>query len=231
MIEILVPYYMNREMLELQLDNWESWPPYVRKHTHITIVDDGSPEPLNVRDRRTLNLSIYRIQENIPWNIAGAKNLLATVCQADWFLMHDIDYLFPFEAFANIRQLDTSKPKRYYNFMVRNVTPPARLRESKIAFYMHRSSFWEVGGYNENLSGGWGLQASDLRRRLEKAGIRPNVEKDIVMLHYDLCDVSDANTTEWSRDSTENLAKFKQLDLAMPLNFEWECVDAFTCKD
>jgi len=232
MIEILVPYYRNFNMLKFQIKNWKSWSYEIRKDINIIIVDDGSPEPLDsnkLKCENMLNLLLYRIKENIPWNIAGAKNLLADQCESEWFLMHDIDYVVPYKAINKILKLDMSNQKIYYNFHVENITIPKRRRISKIAMLMNRETFWSVGGFNEALSGKWGLQMSDLRVRLKKQGILPTVCKNIVLLHYGNNDVEDASTIDWPRDSTENLNKYKKAKYVAPLQFEYECVYEFHC--
>jgi len=231
MIEILVPYYRNLKMMDYQLFCWEEMSVFTRREIKITIVDDGSPKPLRIVDRGKLNLSLYRIKENIPWNIAGAKNLLAHVCASDWFLMYDIDYVVPVFDLRYILELDRSNPDIYYNFHVQNASLPVRRRPSKIAILMNTHTFWEVGGFNEAFTGSWGLQMSDLRQRLKQAGKKVKLCKDITLTHYSNEEVEDASTTDWPRDSAENMEKMKTREYVKPLQFDWELVHDFTCQD
>ena len=77
-ITICSLYYDDPHYLRHQLASWRKYTAAERSRLEFVIIDDGSPRnPANATidqpSRQLLNLRLYRITEDIPWNIMGAQ--------------------------------------------------------------------------------------------------------------------------------------------------------------
>jgi glycosyltransferase involved in cell wall biosynthesis len=98
-LSLVMPFYLNRSMLELQMREWRQWSPNAKAQIEIIIVDDGSPDPAldaalpGLRECDRPAISIYRITEDRPWHQHAARNLGAHVAQGPWLLLTDMDHV------------------------------------------------------------------------------------------------------------------------------------------
>ena len=104
MFTISLTFYNDHEHLHRHIDAWRTYP-YVEKQ----IIDDGSKEPPQA------DVPIYRINQDVPWNIPGARNLGAAVCPTEWILFCDMDQTFSKDAIDAI--IDTKLERgTFYSF-------------------------------------------------------------------------------------------------------------------
>src|SRR5262245_3573566 len=93
-LSIGYPYYDNGAMLPFHYAAWGSYPAELRSRVRFLLVDDGSPTPLEPPPPDlNVNLKIFRIKQDIVWNIPGAKNLLLFQAETPWILVSDIDHI------------------------------------------------------------------------------------------------------------------------------------------
>ena len=88
-ITITIPYYEAPLMLRTQFFQWHKYPEWVWEYLNIIVVDDGSPmKPAEEVFKDVImpssSVSLYRIQEDIPWNHGGARNLAFTEMEEGW---------------------------------------------------------------------------------------------------------------------------------------------------
>ena len=95
MITLVYPYYDNGGMLERHSEEWSSYAPEVKAQLRAIVVDDGSPnDPAAAHVREVgFPVELYRIKQNIVWNVPGARNLGMHVAPSGWCLLTDIDHL------------------------------------------------------------------------------------------------------------------------------------------
>jgi len=253
MISVCVPYYSQPLMLRIHLDTWLTYKPEVRKVMKLIIVDDGSPRPAkdvidgayNGAAAGLVDLQLYRITKDIPWNRNGARNLGSTVAQTPWLLHMDIDHILPPAAAESLAaRIHTLSEKFWYRFRrfrvgaadeTRNkdaIPRNAKFGEIKPhidSYLCSKKLYWKAGGYNEDFSGCLG-GGSPFLRELEKVGGPPVVLGDNICLHVytrDKCpDASaklDRSRSEYKRRSIAltRAGKIKGHD---PLRFPWERV-------
>ncbi|MBW2410705.1 MAG: glycosyltransferase [Deltaproteobacteria bacterium] len=153
-------YNVPDEVIEWHLQNWKAYPQSLRDQWSFLLIDDGSKNPLDPPVDFPLNLTIARIMEDKGWNSGGAKNLGFKLAARNWVLQSDIDHsLSPDDA---QRIIDLVKDKRliyqfarYYNNGKGNI----ELGRPHInTFLIHRDTFWELGGYDEDFSGHYGYE-------------------------------------------------------------------------
>ena len=169
---LIVPYYRNPTMLGFQIREWEKYPPEVE----LVLVDDGSPEPAEavLREKATPELlkrvKLYRIEDDIPWNRGGARNLGAHVAESPWILHVDIDHVLPAECVQPLLNatISTDSWYKFERYRVGKADDtrlkdeiPNDLEYGKIkphmdSYLISKRMYWEAGGYDEDYSGSLG---------------------------------------------------------------------------
>jgi len=140
-------------MLPLHRRAWELHPPHAARYV---LIDDASPVPL-AASFRSNQLNVYRVQEDIPWNIAGARNLSFHVASTDWVLCADIDHVITAEALEQILALDLTDSNTAYTFSRRRRDGYMGC-DAIINILMNRQRFFEMGGYDEDYCGHYGKE-------------------------------------------------------------------------
>lgn len=189
-ITVIIPYYNQPQMLKVQQQSWALWPDELAQKTDIILVDDGSQ-----RDPATENLlkengqivcgrswlRVYRVLEDVRWNWIACRNIGAHEASAGWLMMTDIDHIITPELLARLHSI-TVDPNCFY--IPSRVDGPNRTPNPKPhpnSYFMHRSLFWAVGGYDENYSGHYGTDGIWKRRCLEHG---KRVMLDIPLVQY-----------------------------------------------
>lgn len=225
-------YYDNPNMLKEQIKCWNSYVGVLKRLPTILLVDDGSPRSRAVdivhKSKCHIPIKVFRIQEDIPWNFTGARNL---ACQhaKGWIYMSDIDTLLlstDAQKLFEARRLDKS---HYY--MPKRVWYPD-LVEAKpgiVNLMFHKDKFTEIGGYDEDYAGNYGKEEVDFMNRLTT--VAPKVYRDDVLIRVIPPEiVDDARTKGRLRDRTINNALYLRKEAAgfvnpvNPLRFSWQQV-------
>ncbi len=245
MITVVIPYYRNPKMLQFQIENWLTWDDFILDRVKFIIVDDGSPEPLELEPGNTLNIKVARIEENIPWNFSGAKNLGVHLCTTEWFLLHDIDYVFDREAMRGVIQLDRSNKERFFRFrcVMHNSGKLKRKDHHPISsFFCNTNTFWLAGGHDEDFSGHYTCHDNAVYWRLTRVHCAVDATLDSPhMVAYVRSEVADADTDHeeegWSRNGYRNrlLLSEKRQEIKPwsdeYLRFEWKVTQEFRRED
>ena len=79
MITILFPYYNQPSALKFQLDSYSKFSNELKNKIKIFIVDDGSQDYKAIdyitnEHLQQLNITLYRIDIEIPWNQVETNN-------------------------------------------------------------------------------------------------------------------------------------------------------------
>lgn len=245
---LIVPYYRNVEMLKRQLKEFVDYPEAIR----VVIVDDGSPEPAeDVINDSGLSwtqfvgrLQLYRINQDIPWNRGGARNLGATVCQTDWLMHMDIDHVLPSYCAHRLLKTDGLNSLKWYRFPRFRVgkADETRMKDSLAreatfgaikphidSYLCTKNLYWLVGGYDEDYSGCLG-GGSPFLKQLEQAAPVGLMPSDVHLHVYTRSACADASDFSLSRDTAEYTARRTAKERAgrtkatKPLRFAWQRV-------
>lgn len=249
MITLIVPYYRNSKMLIEQAREWIKYP----QDYQIILVDDGSPEQAVdvIRDnfagedmhKLFERTKAYRINEDIPWNRGGARNLGVHMAETEWIVHIDIDHLLPADCAVKLVNEPVS-PKFWYRFprFRRGMADETR-RKDQIAddvefgqIHPHIDSYLctktlynRVGGYDEDYSGCLGGGSPFLKRMEKKAAVKL-LSKDVFLCVYTRSVIDDASDNTLSRDTAEFSRRRKLKELRHnvipknPLRFTWQRV-------
>lgn len=244
MLSLVVPYYLNRTMLELQAREWARWSRKAKAQIEIIIVDDGSPEPaadIDLGITSPIELSIYRITEDRPWHQHAARNLGAHVATAPWLLLTDMDHvLTAHQADALLKRLGKLDPgTAYFLHRIEASTGLPTMASDGLtpkphpnSFVMTRDLYWQAGGYDEDFCGIYGTDGLFKARLFQLA--EQGFLKHVALTRYWRDIVPDASTTTLQRKEgrkpgdKEAVAIRKKAEgregQITTLNFPWERV-------
>ncbi|PIJ48574.1 glycosyltransferase group 2 [Erwinia sp. OLTSP20] len=152
-------FYCNQGNIDSVLSllrSYEHYPKDILDSTHFVIVDDCSSVEYEV-PALNLNLTWLRIDDDIPWNQGGARNLGVTYAKSDKILMTDLDHQLPEDTF---RYLITHKnPGRSFYKIYRNDPATGKLiKGHSNLFFMSRARFFRHHGYDEEFCGHYGAE-------------------------------------------------------------------------
>jgi len=116
----LLLYYNDYEFLAHQLESWNKLSNDTLSQIQFMIIDDGSTpgqravELININHQHydksfLLDISIYEIDQDLSWNIGGARNLGFWMASTKWIFMNDADILVYPQTMDYILNLTSSK--------------------------------------------------------------------------------------------------------------------------
>jgi hypothetical protein len=221
-VTLIVPYYESAEFFAHQLAVWSSYLQSLAQHLSIIVVDDGSPHPA-VMPVTSLNLRLFRIEVDVPWNWLAARNIGAHHAADGWLLLTDMDHVVPEQTLLAVIY-GARDPEVAYGFSrVEHTGEP--IGPHSASFLLTRDLFWRIGGYDERLSGVYGTDGSYRKRLMRTTPVQILRE---VLVRYEY--VSDASVTQYERKTPSMRAarrdRFAQVSSDQPrtLSFPYhEC--------
>jgi len=175
-ITISLLYYNDEEHVSRHIEKWESYNDLAK----FQIIDDGSSTPAKKFLKDTafpdLDSSLYRIEEDIPWNIPGARNLSATVCDTPFILICDMDQIFDRKGLEKMIALTALNGGSWF-YSFKRFSNDERLkskcgRKTCGTMLLSTKDWWSVGGYDEDMTGSYGHNDPLFRRQLKNAGLK-----------------------------------------------------------
>ena len=151
--------------MDMHLEVWNKLPEEVTKQIQFIIIDDGSDPALDLPDVN-LNLLHYKINEDIPWNVSGAKNLGAHVATTEWIFVCDIDYFL--DDIPALLSLNTDDLSIMYLF---NRNTDKFGEQTWSTFLMSKNTYWEHGGFDEGFAGNWAYEDVEFCCRMMRCGV------------------------------------------------------------
>ncbi len=233
MITLVYSYYNNPGMLERHCQEWANYDADTKTLIRAIVVDDGSdksPAVEHVTDPG-FPVQVYRIKENLIWNVAGARNLGMRQAPDGWCLLTDIDHLLPAADAARLVRMKLNH--RAYYLPARRWLDGRPLHPHSNTYVLQRALYWRVGGCDEDYTGWWGGGEPAFRKMIKT--LAPAIPLSRVTLaHVGLETIADAQTTDWGRKESpyywsKNAALLKKWKgrpyrPVNPLRFTWEQV-------
>jgi len=173
-VTISLLYYEEPEYLKKQIKILEKYSDYFE----LCIIDDGSKKfPIDEYLEIIPSVfSVYRIFDDIKWNIPGARNLAACVSSTEWSLQLDIDHIIPSESAEKIYKMSLNDRDKYYLF---NRQFDGYTKPTAGTMLFSNNLFWKVGGYDEDFIGNYGQNDPYLKMKFKKSGAKEILCKDI----------------------------------------------------
>ena len=208
-VSLVLAYYDNADMLRSHVEVWRSYPQDLAARVRVVLVDDGSPnhDAASVLHSCTLGeealsflpleMQVFRVIPNIPWNQDGARNLAMRHVTTEWAFLTDMDHVLPPGEAEKLLALDC-RPKTYYmpNQLLTDGSSLGRPHPN--SYLMRALDFWSMGGYDEDFAGYYGSDGN-FRRCAKGAGLIETPTKAFSTVVYRSHDIFDANTKDWGR--------------------------------
>jgi glycosyltransferase involved in cell wall biosynthesis len=248
LLSLILTYYDRPFFLQQQVSEWVRYSVTSQKSLEIIIVDDGSGVNasqtlhkllLQHKNAQNLNIIVYRILCDIPFNQGGARNLGAHLARSKWLLLIDIDTVVTKENLElALDVIANNEPNVAYqlNRKLSHSTLFSRLfhNGNKIhpnSFLLPKKIFWGAGGVEEDFCGSYGHDDSNFRTRL-------NSFVDVTQLNdFLLMEIPPSKPkTEPDRDTTRNeilfneIAQHKRNHSNLFLRFPWVMSYDTKCK-
>lgn len=221
-LAIVIACFGQPKMMARQEESWLSWPKNLQDRVEVVVVDDHGDPPYKPgpefdpalpfpegKVEPGIELKVYRVDTQIPWNQMGARNLGMKEAESSWRLMLDPDMVLTapnlariFELFPRFRRGHHYKPK-----LGKNSKKPYG---SPNLYICHEADFWKSGGYNEDFAGAKGYSDVVLHRTLVEFSRRHFLDR-IWLEFLGPRDVSDARvevSAGVNRDLAVNHKKF-----------------------
>lgn len=226
-LSLVMAYYRAPLMLKRHTETWGLYSEYVKKRLRVILVDDGSPEPITPPAVKGVEVHVFRIKQNIPWNMDGARNLAMFHCPDKFALMTDMDHLLePGEAEKLIRN---PWLRGYFYYPSRVDIHGNEQKRHPNSFVLAVEDFWRIGGYDEDFAGYYGSDANFVKNL---RGVAKPIEVDVFALRHYQGVVPDASTSDWGRKTPEYHARNNKYLIGKrarppyfaenPLRFDWE---------
>ena len=163
LITVNLSFYNQNDVLVKHVLGWKSWSKELKEKFSFCIIDDCSKtkavDVLSEIDLSDLNLSIYRVQEDLVCNIAGVRNLSAQECKTEWMVILDMDTLISEELASSMIQLCKAPKGSCFKFNRRvpsNPYHPKNGQPHPAGCLLQLEDYWDVGGCEEDLVGHYG---------------------------------------------------------------------------
>lgn len=247
MITFAYTYYCNREMFKIHLENWNNYSPAAKKEIKFIIVDDGSRPPLLVREtvHPDLTLDVYRINEDLIWNVVGARNLAMLVADTEWVFQSDMDCVVtPDVADEIVKIYPTLNPGiRHYLGKRKGSDDSFMHRRERSAMILTKRGAIRAGLNDEDFVGSWGyedmLAESEARNRGMAIAFLYDYNQKLTVKKYFTEQVPDANCFDDHKEASSgdhtndnwDLCKYKSWKIINPsrsyLRFTWQHMQIF----
>lgn len=161
---LIVPYYNNPGMLELQRANWDRYEGELKNAFRVLVIDDCSDTPAaEILKGCRIKPRVYRVEERIPWNMHQCRNIGAkeacTSMENHWLFLTDVDIMLTPEAAYTMLSHELNPSKHYT--VERTFAPDFTDKKTHVnTFLVKHAAFWLINGYDLDLTpvggGGYG---------------------------------------------------------------------------
>ena len=161
-LTVVMTYYNQDKMLRKQIDNWNSYSKDLRDKVNFILVDDcsmkNSTEDFDFSSCE-FDLNVYRVTDDVYFNVPGAVNLGADKTQTEWFIKQDMDTIIPEETMSKLLELIESAPdKSIYKFYRTNGTSISNANKiTPGQFMIRKDDFWSIGAWDEDFCEDYGM--------------------------------------------------------------------------
>jgi len=170
---------------------------YDKTPIKVIIIDDGSKEPLACEWA-----TVYRINEDVPWNMPKANNLGFSKIPDEIVMRMDIDHFFTIDDLQKIYKIKL-KPKEIIKFP--RIYKGKKISEGKNIYLAQVNDIVKVGGYNEIFCGNYGYEDGDLMDRLKRDGFTFTISDIFCYVDGDL------HTKDLNRNTDINYKKYLKI--------------------
>lgn len=181
LIDICLTYYNQGRALQDHIHYWKQYSQESLDQINFIVIDDGSqlnPAKDNIKNHSGLDLQLYEIEQDIHWNVGGARNLAFTKAKGEWLLQLDMDTLLSAQAAEQLIVFAATEARKdaFYKFNqdFDGIHPGVIL--------INKESFWQTGGHDEDFCGHYGSTDVHISERfVHELGFENITLKDIIL--------------------------------------------------
>jgi hypothetical protein len=202
-LTLIYPFYENDAFLRQQIAGWQQLPRDLSLFLSVIVVDDGSPGKGAAaafdgwNPHQHFPVRIFRILEDVRWNWLAARNIGVCRAASGWLLLTDMDHVVPVDTLRSVLYGLHAEGTIYGFERVEHTGEP--LHPHPNSWLLTRSMYWNVGGYDERLSGLYGTDG-DWRRRCAKTAPMAILTDRLVRYERQ----GDSSTTRYLRKQPED---------------------------
>lgn len=208
MLTFVIATYGQPQMMAKWFENLREYDKDVLSDIHLVIVDDHGNPPVEIPNdiHSLIDLKLFRVTDDIPWNQMGARNLGVQEAPTNWVLMLDPDMVVePPMAARLLRQVQRMSQGMLMKLQLK-YTDDVLDDSSPNVYLVHKKEFERVGGYDEDYAGHKGWSDVQLMHTFRGLGVRFLPSKGFWVRYYRPRDIADATVTTLDRDTKHNRA-------------------------
>jgi predicted glycosyltransferase involved in capsule biosynthesis len=151
-IAIIQTYYDDPNYLQQAIKSWNSYEIPIS----VILIDDGSPQypASEVLSQFTfssnVNVSLYKVTEDIGFNSHGCRNLGAAVSKSDWLIFLDIDHFLDSDQLNELYKMKLSEDSWYGFTTIHNGNNLLMGGGPSNTFMCTKTMYEQGGGYDES---------------------------------------------------------------------------------
>ncbi|CAB9503497.1 Glycosyl transferase family 2 [Seminavis robusta] len=186
-LTIMTPYYNDVGLLLHFLEAFSKFSPDLTRQVQFVIIDDGSQSTKSLK--RLLNrnrqaildlfpheksntgfIQAYEIDQDLPWHVAGAKNLGIYYSPTDWVWSLDSDYVPTpdmFQAVLDYIRMAPPQTQVHTRFPLYEIPINATVQHPALMI-VSRSAYFMAAGFDEDLVVDYGYDDILFNDKLDK---------------------------------------------------------------
>lgn len=161
LLTIVICTYSQPNMLHVWWSAIEEFDDWIVDNVKFIVIDDCGDPPVKDPELLIGDIEIYRVTDQIPWNQMGARNL-GMQQASGWCVMLDVDMVLTASMIRKMIKWVEDKEKNETTLfgicrkLKDGTLGPVNLSTPN-AWLLHRDTFFDVGGYDEDFAGnkGW----------------------------------------------------------------------------
>jgi len=170
-LTLAIPYYNASNLIPIQLECWSAYSDEIKQKLKIVLIDDCSSDEHKLAKVFSrvpdLNIEIYEVVEDLPWNDGGASNLSVFVATTEWVIRTDMDYIVPGNTIEYILS-NTFDPQMYYTMAAKYFHNKQNIEIHPSTLLITKKLFFDAGAYDEDFTGNHGWTDVNFRERLDR---------------------------------------------------------------
>lgn len=244
-LTIALLYYNDHVYLRMHIRQWVKLSTKLQKALTFLIVDDGSltyPAAELIRQEQvgSLDIVLFRIEADIPWNIGGARNLASTVVPTKYYLLLDTDIKVPSALYFNLLELVAAAEQHYASTNIETVYVQFQRRQPSSQHFtlkphpavalLSKRAYWLAGGCDEDFVRFYGQTDPHFMWKLARTNAVRSIPVHQSYPDYPLLEqLSKDNEIRYERDARRNTVLFENKKLTgnwscTYLRFSWSLV-------
>ncbi len=173
-ITIISHFYNAHECVNQQIAHWQKINPKLNDLFEFILVDDFSDTEYAL-PKTDLNIRLFRVTDDIPWNQGGARNLATFHATGSIALFIDIDQHIKIEFLERLCAAAANLQRNTIYFFksdppLINIQNGQELNHHPNSFFVNLQDFKSNVHYDEDFCGNYGFEDIFMLRAWEKIG-------------------------------------------------------------